>query len=184
MFRLKNISVLNLNFNETVWTADHGGIGFGDGDDNVIIPVGPSVMLRKTFTIPDTSQILKAVLLMDYDDGFVAYLNGVEIARANIGTAGFRPLWNSLAGYSHEALSYRGFPLDSFNISPSVFKSALKPGTNVLAIEVHNTPANSDDLTAIPYLFFGMRSPGITFIPIPPWFHVPVKEYFSAKFKL
>ena len=174
----------NLNFIETSWSADHGGIGFGDGDDNIVIPVSASVMLRKTFTIPDTSQILKAVLLMDYDDGFVAYLNGIEIARANIGTAGFRPLWNTLASNSHEALSYRGLPLDSFNISPTIFKSALRPGTNVLAIEVHNTPANSDDLTAIPYLFFGMRSPGLTFIPIPSWFRVPSKDYFSAKFKL
>ena len=174
----------NLNFIDTVWSSGYGGIGFGDGDDNTTIPVGVSVMIRKTFSIPDTSQILKAVLLMDYDDGFVAYLNGVEIARANIGTKGFRPLWNDLAGYSHEALSYRGLPLDSFYLSPSILKSLIRPGTNVLAIEVHNTPANSDDLSAIPYLFFGMRSPGSTFIPIPPWFHVPVREYFSAKFKL
>src|SRR6185436_6884054 len=107
---------------------------------------GASVMLRKVFTIPDTSQILKAVFLMDYDDGFVAYLNVVEIARANLGIDGYRPTWNQLAGYSHEANSYRGLPLDSFYLKPSFFKSLLKPGNNVLSVEVHNTPATSDDI--------------------------------------
>lgn len=174
----------NPGFIDTVWALDFAGIGFGDDDDNTTIPVGASVMLRKTFIIPDTSQILKAVLMMDYDDGFVAYLNGTEIARANIGTAGYRPAWDALASNAHEARSYRGLALDSFYISPSKFKSLLRPGNNVLAIEVHNSPANSDDLTAIPYLFFGMSTSASTFMAIPSWFKVPDKEYFSAKFKL
>ena len=174
----------NISFNESAWSSGYGGIGFGDADDNTTIPVGVSVMMRKTFTVSDTSQIVKGVFLMDYDDGFVAYLNGVEIARANIGTAGFRPAWNDLATNSHEAKSYRGLPIDSFYISPTLMKSAIRPGINVLSIEVHNTPANSDDLTSIPYLFFGIRTPGLTYIQKPSWFHVPVKEYFNTKFKL
>lgn len=174
----------NQSFNQNLWSSGNGGIGFGDGDDNTTIAVGASVMMRKTFNIPDTSQILKAVLMMDYDDGFIAYLNGVEIARANITTAGARPLWNDLANSSHEALIYRGLQPDSFYISPSLFKSLLRPTNNVLAIETHNTPANSDDLSSIPYLFFGMKSSGSTFSAIPSWFHVPVKDYFNAHFKL
>ena len=174
----------NQSFNQNIWASGNGGIGFGDGDDNTTIAVGPSVMMRKTFSIPDTSQILKAILMMDYDDGFVAYLNGVEIARANIGTVGTRPLWNDLANNSHEALTYQGFQTDSFFISPKLFKSLLQPTNNVLAIETHNTPSGSNDLTSIPYLFFGMKSSGSTFSAIPSWFLVPVKDYFNAKFKL
>ena len=174
----------NLSFTASTWLSGSAGIGFGDGDDNTVIPVGPSVMMRKTFTVPDTSQVVKAALLMDYDDGFVAYLNGVEIARANLGTPGFRPAWNEPAGFSHEAHSYRGLALDSFYISPALIKSAIKQGTNVLAIEVHNVTPTSDDLSAIPYLFFGMRTPGLTYIPVPFWFHTVEKEYFSTKFKL
>ncbi len=174
----------NPNFNDTPWQSGYGGIGFGDGDDNTTVPVCVSVMMRKTFLIPDTSQVLKAVLMLDYDDGFVAYLNGIEIARNNIGTTGYRPAWDALANYSHEAMSYRGLPIDSFYISPSLLQSAIRPGNNVLAIEVHNTPGNSDDLTSIPYLFFGMKSSGATYNPVPFWFHVPAKEFFSSKFKL
>ena len=174
----------NPSFNQSSWTSGPGGIGFGDGDDATTIPIGISVMMRKTFNIPDTSQILKAVLMMDYDDGFVAYLNGVEIARSNIGTSGYRPLWNELANSSHEAQRYQGLPLDSFYISRKLFKSIIVPGTNVLSIEVHNTPANSNDLSSIPYLFFGMKNSGTTFSAIPSWFHVTPVEYFNANFKL
>ena len=174
----------NLSFNQTPWASGNGGIGFGDGDDNTTIPVGPSVMMRKTFTIPDTSQILKAVLMMDYDDGFVAYLNGVEIVRANLGTAGIRPAWNDLAYSSHEAQMYQGGAPDSFFISPTLLKSLLKVGTNVFAVETHNTTATGSDLSSIPYLFFGMRTSGSTFSSIPSWFHPPANEYFNAKFKL
>ena len=174
----------NPSFNQNTWSSGNGGIGFGDGDDNTMIAIGASVMMRKTFNIPDTSQILKAILMMDYDDGFVAYLNGVEIARRNIGFPGNRPLWNELALSSHEAKMYQGLQPDSFFISPSLFKSLLRPTNNVLAIETHNTPANSDDLSSIPYLFFGMKNSGSTFSAIPSWFHPPVKDYFNAHFKL
>jgi hypothetical protein len=166
------------------WGTGAGSIGFGDGDDNTTISVGASVMMRKTINIPDTSQILKAVLMMDYDDGFVAYLNGVEIARSNLGTEGFRPQWNELALSSHEAKKYQGIKIDSFYIKRTLLKSIIRPGTNVLAIEVHNAPINSDDMTSLPYLFFGMKSSGSTFSSIPSWFLVPPVEYFNSDFKL
>src|SRR6185295_15582428 len=86
----------NPSFNQNSWATGTGGVGFGDADDNTTIAIGTSVMMRKIFNIPDTSHILKAIVMMDYDDGFVAYLNGVEIERSNLGTPGVRPLWNDL----------------------------------------------------------------------------------------
>ena len=44
----------------------------------------PSVFLRKRFTVEHTEQIKALVLRVDYDDGFVAYLNGTEIARRGL----------------------------------------------------------------------------------------------------
>ncbi len=174
----------NPSFNQNVWSSGSGGVGFGDSDDGTTVSQCISVMMRKTFNIPDTSQVLKAILMMDYDDGFVAYLNGVEIARSNIGIEGQRPAWNEMARSSHEAAMYQGLAPDSFYISPSLFKSLLRPTNNVLAIETHNTPLNSNDITSLPYLFFGMKSTGLTFSAIPSWFLVPPKDYFNAKFKL
>jgi hypothetical protein len=174
----------NLSFNEAPWSTGNGGVGFGDSDDGTSVAVGTSVMMRKSFNIPDTSQILKAVLMMDYDDGFVAYLNGVEITRANLGVSGTRPNWNDLAMSSHEANNYQGLPLDSFFIDPTFLKTVLRNGTNVLAVETHNVTASSTDLSSIPYFFFGMKSSGSTFSAIPSWFHPPSTDFYNAKFKL
>ncbi|REJ83164.1 MAG: T9SS C-terminal target domain-containing protein [Bacteroidetes bacterium] len=175
----------NLTFNESPWASGNGGIGFGDGDDGTVISSSSiSVFMRKSFNIPDTSQILKCVFYMDYDDGFVAYLNGVEIARKNMGNSGNRPAWNVLATGSHEALMYQGQLPDSFFIPPSVLKSIIRNGNNVLAIQTHNNSASSSDLSSIPYLFFGMKNTGLTFANPPSWFRAPAKDYFNAKFKL
>ncbi len=175
----------NSSFNDAGWSSGGGGIGFGDGDDvTSISSTAKSVMMRKTFNVPDTAEILKAIFHIDYDDGFVAYLNGHEIARANIGTVGNRPLYNDFALTSHEAEMYQGGSPDSFYISPSYFKSILKQGQNVLAVEVHNYNGTSNDLTSRPFLTFGMASPGLTYSNPPSWFGTPPMEYFTAKFKL
>lgn len=174
----------NLSFNDAAWASGPGGIGFGDGDDATIIPAAYSVMMRKSFFIPDTAEIIKAVFNMDYDDGFVAFLNGVEIARVNLGVPGDRPLYNVLANNSHEAIMYQGQSPDSFYIAPEFLKQIIVPGVNVLSVQVHNFSFSSNDLSAIPFLSFGMRSSGSTFGPTPSWFRASVREYFNAKFKL
>ncbi|MBK8365312.1 MAG: CotH kinase family protein [Bacteroidetes bacterium] len=174
----------NRSFNDAAWNTGAGGIGFGDGDDQTTISQCRTVLMRKTFNVSDTSQIVNAIFNIDYDDGFVAYLNGIEIARANIGVQGVRPAYNELAILSHEAKVYQGEDPDSFFIDHALFKSALVQGSNVLAVEVHNQPANSGDLTAIVYLSFGIQNPGTIYGPTPPFFNNPPKEYYNANFKL
>jgi hypothetical protein len=174
----------NLSFNDASWSTGRGGIGFGDGDDSTVVSQGRAVVMRKTFTIADTSQIVNAILNIDYDDGYVAYLNGVEISRNNIGTVGVRPGYTELATLGHEAQLYQGLKPDSVFLDHNLFKSIIRPGTNVLAIEVHNQTAVSGDLSAIPYLSFGMLNPGNFYGPLPSFFVVPPKEYYNANFKL
>ncbi len=72
-------------FNDGAWQEGRGGIGYGDGDDRTNINPVVSVFLRKKFTVTNRDQIEKAILHVDYDDGFIAYLNGVEIARSLYG---------------------------------------------------------------------------------------------------
>ena len=80
---------------------------------------------------------------MDYDDGFVSYINGQEVARANM-PAG-TPDYNTNANTAHEAGTAEIFNLYS-NIGD------LVTGTNVLAIEIHNENIGDDDLSMIPVL--------------------------------
>jgi len=175
----------NTSFNDGPWQTGTGGMGFGDGDDNTIItqPCN-SVMMRKHFAISDTADILKCIFNIDYDDGFVAYLNGVEIARANVGVVGDRPgnAVNAIA--AHEAAMYQGMDPDSFNIDPSVFKNILHIGDNVLAVQVHNVDISNPDITSIPFLSFGIRSSVHTWVDPPVWFGNTLAEHYQADFKL
>jgi|GEM_PF-241706 len=175
----------NLSFNANAWSSGAGGIGYGDGDDNTTIAMCVSMFMRKTFSIADTSKIADAIFNIDYDDAFVAYLNGVEIARSNVGTTGVRPAWNLIADAGHEAVMYQGMNPDSFQLEMNVLKSAMVNGTNVLAIEVHNLAANNVDLSAIPFLSFKMKDATTMFGPTPAWFTLgQVADYFHANFKL
>jgi len=139
------------------WLQGPSGIGYGDGDDATVIPAGISVYGRRVFNIDDPASVLALVLHIDYDDAFVAYLNGSEIARANIGQAGVPPAWNLAASNGdHEARMYGGGAPDRFNIAN--FQSLLTSGQNLLAIEVHNQSVSSSDLTMIPFLSLGLAT--------------------------
>ncbi|GBL34526.1 hypothetical protein EMGBS15_01210 [Filimonas sp.] len=104
---------------------------------------------------------------MDFDDGFVAYLNGKEIARANIGP---NQQWNSLALSSAEAQLYQGLQPSYFVLSPAAVDTLLVNGTNVLCVETHNNVANSNDLSARPFLHLGILNSSTNYSPIPIWF--------------
>lgn len=140
-----------LEFSDNSWQEGPSGIGYGDGDDSTVISSNPtslSLYMRISFNVEDVSQLLAASLHIDYDDGFVAYINGIEIAR--MGVAGSPPDFNALANPQREAIIYSGGPPECFDISDpgSIFQN----GENILAIEVHNTSSTSSDLSSIPFL--------------------------------
>ena len=146
----------NLSFSDLSWTQGRGGFGYSDGDDSTVLQNANCVYLRKRFSLSDTGQIVKALLSIDYDDGFVAYLNGIEIARSNLGTPGIRPQYDELSFTDHEAQMYQGGFVEDFFIDEMLLKKAMRIGTNVLAIEVHNVTTASTDLTAIPFFSIGV----------------------------
>lgn len=74
-------------------------------------------------------------LKMLYDDGFVAYLNGTQVASAN---APFNLQYNSASAGGHEANSY-----ESFNIIE--YANLLVDGDNILAIHGLNEKTTSSD---------------------------------------
>ena len=80
------------------------------------------------------------MLKMRYDDGFIAYLNGTEVARRNFSG---RPAWNSSADTSRsdaEAIMFE-------NINISAYLTTLRPGANLLAIHgLNESPTDSDFL--------------------------------------
>ncbi|MGB1393783.1 MAG: CotH kinase family protein [Flavobacteriaceae bacterium] len=139
----------HLDFNDSSWDNGSSGFGYADGDDTTLIPNGTlSVYLRKEFSITNVDDIITLILDIDYDDAFVAYINGVEIARDNIN--GAPPPYNASTILDHEAQMYNGGLPDRFSVTD--FSSILVEGTNLLAIQAHNVSSNSSDFTVIPFL--------------------------------
>ena len=163
-----------LTFNDASWLQGQGGVGYGDADDNTIINPVTSLYLRKTFAIIDTSEIAEAILHVDYDDAFVAYLNNVEIARSNIGTLGDHPLYNQGSIALHEAQMYQGGNPDQFIINTQLLNNILTQGNNILSVQVHNDNISSSDLTSRIFLSLGINTTSTNYLPTPTWFQPPL----------
>jgi len=166
----------NNDFDASLWASGPGGIGYSDGDDGTTISSAPSVYLRINFNLIDTSTISVAILHVDYDDAFVAYLNGHEIARANIGILGLRPAFSSFAILDHEAKLYSGGIPENFIIHKDTLKKYTINGENTLALQVHNINATSSDLTSNAFLTLGIKDASTNYRPVPSWFNNPVSE--------
>ena len=162
-------------FDDGGWSQGPGGIGYGDNDDKTVIAPTTSLYMRRRFSVDDISVMSGLLLAMDYDDAFVAYINDIEVARANIGTPGVGPGFADVADGSHEARMYQGGQPDYFPITVQSLKSLLVTGENVLAIQVHNQSATSSDMSAIPFLCAGIADNARHYRPIPQWFSPPVQ---------
>ncbi|MBI9071103.1 MAG: CotH kinase family protein [Melioribacteraceae bacterium] len=141
----------NPGFDDLLWATGNSGFGYGDNDDATYIGNANSVFIRKTFNVNNLENIIQIILNVDYDDAFVAYINGIEVARDNIGTAGVIPNFNEVADNSdHEAKLYRGIKPETFSLKN--FSAYLKEGENLISLQVHNAGTTSSDLTVIPIL--------------------------------
>ena len=154
-------------FNVSSWSTGPSGFGFGDDDDATVIPTAMSVYIRKTFYITDVSAVGYMVLDIDYDDGFVAYLNGQEIARNLM--SGDVPAFDQPSEGYHEALLYQGYGPERFQVDQSLLTSGL----NVIAVQVHNQTIQSTDLSALPVLSLGITNTSYDYNTPPWWFVEP-----------
>ncbi|MDN5202235.1 CotH kinase family protein [Fulvivirgaceae bacterium BMA10] len=136
----------SVDFDVTTWKEGSGNPGYeqGSGYENLIgIDVSEmynqytSCLIRIPFSLTSSQleKIESLFLLMRYDDGFVAYINGQEIQRIN---AEGIPDWNTNASISNEAGDFR-----QFNVSKYI--NVLQEGKNILAIHGLNVAANSSD---------------------------------------
>jgi hypothetical protein len=172
-------SWISPTFSVASWSVGPGGFGFGDGDDNTTLPTSSiSVYHRIDFNIVDVSVIVKAVFNVDYDDGYVAYLNGTEISRNGLSGAG-QPTFNQLASISHEAALYQGNYPDQIILTSAMLNGLLVNGLNTLAIETHNQNTNSSDLTSRAFLSLGIADASNNYGPTPTWFNPPFEFYQS-----
>ncbi len=144
------------DFDDSGWNAAETGIGYGyeaetgtGGETRAAMWfTNASIYLRIPFEVTDPAAFSSLSLKMRYDDGFVAYLNGVRVASANAPDE---------ASLTHTATATEQNP-DENALVPEVFSIApgsLFAGTNILAIHGLNLTAsgsNSSDFLALPEL--------------------------------
>ena len=152
------------------WAAGAGGIGYGDDDDTTIIEPTLSLYMTSSFELIELRDILEATLYIDYDDAYVAYLNGVEIARNGIGIPGDTPAFDAPSDSPHEAQLYSGGLPEVVALSVD----SLVQGQNHLAIQIHNTSLSSSDMSARVFVAVGMTTDEQTYQPLPEWFKAPM----------
>ncbi|MDM8521240.1 hypothetical protein QUF64_14435 [Anaerolineales bacterium HSG6] len=94
-----------------------------------------SVFIRREFTIDQLESLIELILKIDYEDGFVAYINGVEVARQGLKAPG-TPL-----SFDTPATDRDGGFTEKVDLSD--FIDLLNEGDNVIAIEVHKSLGRS-----------------------------------------
>lgn len=104
-----------------------------------------SVYLRVPFAVADPAEIQSLTLRMSYSDGYVAYLNGVEIARRN---APDSPQWDAHATAGRSPAE----ALTPESIDCSDYLHLLAAGQNVLAVHALNDAPGDGQFLVLPEL--------------------------------
>ncbi len=107
--------------------------------------INASVYLRIPFDVADPDLLDELFLQVQYNDGFVAYINGREVARRN---APATPQWNSAATVARSVED--SLSIEQIDISNSL--DVLRLGVNVLAIQGLNVTVGDDDFLILPDL--------------------------------
>ena len=163
------------SFDDSSWMEGEGGFGYGDNDDGTIVDQALSVYFRKTFSVEDISKLTSAIVSADYDDGFIAYLNGYEIGRSyNLPEPGTFVPFDTQTSYDHEASLYSGGLPESILIDSLELNNILVNGENVFAIQLHNVSTSSSDMSGNFYLTFGIVDDSEFYSDPPFWFQEPV----------
>ena len=150
------IAWTTLGYDDSSWQAGPSGFGYGDNDDNT--QLGDmrfdysTVFARRTFNVEDPNAIVALILEVDYDDAYVAYLNGSEIARSTTAPNEAMITFDMTATGNHEASggSFGANPPEVTDVS--AYLGLLQDGTNVLAIVGLNDELTSSDFSLIPSL--------------------------------
>lgn len=136
-------------FNDLGWETGQSGFGYGDDDDNTeLLDMQDNyvtVYIRKEFPVSLSSLDPNGIvqLVIDYDDGFVAYLNGDFVTSRHMPDD--EDITYKTLASSHDA----GTPE---TIALGTVSELLNDGNNLLAIEGHNTSYGSTDFSLIPSL--------------------------------
>jgi len=132
-------------YSDTTWATGTARLGFGgDGETQPPISGGPAgarfptIYFRHSFTETNPSSYTSLTIRLTRDDGAVVWLNGRHLCRSNMGQG--EPAFTSWSLQNVSA------PEETQWFEYTTGSAALESGNNALAVEVHQSNANSGDL--------------------------------------
>ncbi|MBN1673686.1 MAG: fibronectin type III domain-containing protein [Kiritimatiellae bacterium] len=131
-------------FDDSGWAAGPTPIGYGSTYRATVLDdmrnSYSSVFLRNAFSIQHSTLVNALSLWAQFDDGFIMWINGEEVARVNVaGDPGtFVP---------HDAFAASNLSSAWSNVLTGARIPTLRDGTNVVAVQVFNRSLDSGDLT-------------------------------------
>jgi len=135
-----------LGFDAAGWSMGKAAFGFGEGsyrtDLRSVRHKSTSVYLRKEFQIPQADRVTEMGLWIDYQDGFIAYLNGREVARVGVTRSN---------GKNAQGIKRREESGPVY-VTLNDLSTCLNDGANVLAIEAHVVSDEAPDFLIDPSL--------------------------------
>lgn len=134
-----------LSFDDQEWNQGAAQLGYGDDDVVTGLDFGTaankfiSYYFRHSFVVVDPASFLSLNLGIIRDDGAVVYLNGTEVFRSNMpsGPVTSSTRASSTVGGADESTYYET------DLDPAILNS----GTNLIAVEVHQSAPDSSDLS-------------------------------------
>ena len=131
-----------VGYPDATWSAGAAPVGYGELSVATEIPsstVGnyTSVYFRKPFTIANPAALTDLLLNVRSDDGYVAWINGVEVSRFNVPAGDL--------AYNATAAS-AGEPVETSVPLFGNLGTLLVAGANELAVQVFNADSASGDL--------------------------------------
>ena len=153
------ISWADETFDDAAWTPGAYGVGFELSYGAEILvqaevpPDSRSIYTRSRFTIANVLAVQNMFIGADYDDGIIAWINGVEVYRSAEMPAG-TPTWDT-DPLSHESSNGAKPDYNPLIDITAAARPVLHNGENVLAIGVWNavpTTPPSTDMVLVPKL--------------------------------
>jgi hypothetical protein len=153
------------NYSDSGWTVGDAPLGRNYPATTLFsnaVPGRITTYFRKEFTVGDNLADIGSLLLqVNYDDGFVACLNGAEIARRSVAAD---------QDFSTRAASHAAGSYELIDLTES--RTLLKTGVNTFGVELHQAATNDTNVLWDAELTYMVNGPTVV---IPP-FHITYVE--------
>jgi hypothetical protein len=133
------------SFNDGGWPSGPAELGYGDGGEATTNSFGHNsttkyitYYYRHSFDVLDASLFSNLVVSLRRDDGAVVYLNNHEVFRSNLPAGEINYLTLASAAAGDDGTVY---------IEKAIDPSLLVYGINLLAVEIHQSTADSSDIS-------------------------------------